>query len=272
MFIAIQGSPAAISVGVLLMMSLSLVSLAALIVMWLAGLVTLRLAKRAGCLEGLGVFASIWRGIHLLGAQLRGVGLTWLVVTGLDLVYPILAAPVGILLAAAGFLTEAEALNAQFGDKINTMIILRGWAQVKLAAGEIDLALEDAERAVDLAGEVGEAIEQGINLRILGQVYAALDRCQEALDLFQQSEALLAEEYPYEAAAPCCSGDHTLSLTVNSELSISLLGKARAHFSNIGGAARARGHRNLARRAKRFKRSSFASGSIVPNGFAESTT
>jgi tetratricopeptide (TPR) repeat protein len=232
-FIAIQGSPAAISVGVLLMMSLSLVSLAALIVMWLAGLVTLRLAKRAGCLEGLGVFASIWRGIHLLGAQLRGVGLTWLVVTGLDLVYPILAAPVGILLAAAGFLTEAEALNAQFGDKINTMIILRGWAQVKLAAGEIDLALEDAQRAVDLAAEVSEAIEQGINLRILGQVYAALDRCQEALDLFQQSEALLAEEYPYEAARTLLQWGSNPCIDGKLELSISLLAKARATFRTL---------------------------------------
>lgn len=101
-FIAIQGSPAAISVGILLMTSLMLVSLAALIVMWLAGLVTLRLAKRAVGLEGLGVFAALWRGIHLLRDQLTGVGLTWLVVTGLDLVYPLLVAPVGIMLAAVG--------------------------------------------------------------------------------------------------------------------------------------------------------------------------
>lgn len=35
-------------------------------------------------------------------AQLGGVGLTWLVIIGLDLIYPILVAPVAILLAAAG--------------------------------------------------------------------------------------------------------------------------------------------------------------------------
>jgi len=100
--IAINGSPAAITIGVLLMISLMLVSVAAMIVMWIAGMVTVQLARRASCLEGLGVLASIWRGFRLMRAQLGGVGLTWLVIVGLDLVYPILVAPVGILLAAAG--------------------------------------------------------------------------------------------------------------------------------------------------------------------------
>jgi hypothetical protein len=100
--IAISGSPAGITVGVLLMLSLLLVSIAAMIVMWGAGTVVLQLAQRACCLEGLGVFASIWRGFRLMRTQLRGVGLTWLFILGLDLVYPILAAPVGILLAAGG--------------------------------------------------------------------------------------------------------------------------------------------------------------------------
>jgi hypothetical protein len=100
--IAINGSPAAISIGLLLMTSLTLVSVAALIVMWIAGMVTVQLARRASCLDGLGVLASIWRGFRLMRAQMGGVGLTWLVIVGLDLVYPILVAPVGILLAAVG--------------------------------------------------------------------------------------------------------------------------------------------------------------------------
>lgn len=100
--IAINGSPAAITISILLMTSLALLSLAALMVMWIAGMVTVQLARRASCLDGLGVFASIWRGFRLMRAQLGGVGLTWLVIVGLDLVYPILVAPVGIVLAAAG--------------------------------------------------------------------------------------------------------------------------------------------------------------------------
>jgi hypothetical protein len=100
--IVINTSPIAISLGLLLMTSLTLLSLAALIVMWIAGLITLQLARRASCLDGLGVLASIWRGIRLMRAQLGGVGVTWLVIVGLDLVYPILVAPVAILLAAVG--------------------------------------------------------------------------------------------------------------------------------------------------------------------------
>jgi hypothetical protein len=100
--IMISASPMAISFGLLLMTSLTLLSLAAMIVMWIAGLITLQLAHRASCLDGLGVLASIWRGFRLMRAQLGGVGLTWLVIVGLDLVYPILVAPVGILLAAVG--------------------------------------------------------------------------------------------------------------------------------------------------------------------------
>jgi hypothetical protein len=100
--IMISASPFAITFGLVLMISLSLLSLAALIVMWVAGLITLRLAHRACCLDGLGVLASIWRGFRLMRAQLGGVGLTWLVLFGLDLVYPILAVPVGIMLAAVG--------------------------------------------------------------------------------------------------------------------------------------------------------------------------
>ena len=100
--IAINGSPVAITVGVLLMISLLLVSVAAMMAMWIAGMVAVQLARRACCLEGLGVFASIWRGLRLVRVQLRGVGLTWLVIVGLELVYPILVAPVGFLLAAAG--------------------------------------------------------------------------------------------------------------------------------------------------------------------------
>lgn len=100
--IAINGSPAAITISILLMTSLTLVSIAALIVMWIAGMITVQLARRASCMDGLGIFASIWRGFRLMRAQLGGVGLTWLVIIGLDLIYPILVAPVAILLAAAG--------------------------------------------------------------------------------------------------------------------------------------------------------------------------
>jgi hypothetical protein len=102
--IAISGTPAGISIGILLMLSLTLVSAAALFVMWVATLVSLKLAYRACCLEGLDVFAAIWRGFRLMRSQLRAVGLTAFVVAGLDLAYPLLVIPAGLLLAAGGVL------------------------------------------------------------------------------------------------------------------------------------------------------------------------
>ena len=101
-FIAIIGSPAAISIGFLLMSALMLVSLAVMIPLWMTGHASLQLAKRACCQEELGVFAALWRGICLVRAQFQGVGLTWMVIAGLELVFPILAVPVAILLAAVG--------------------------------------------------------------------------------------------------------------------------------------------------------------------------
>jgi hypothetical protein len=102
--IAISGTPAGISIGILLMLSLTLLSAAALFVMWIAALVSLKLAYRACCLEGLDVFAAIWRGFRLMRSQLRAVGLTAFVVAGLDLAYPLLVIPAGLLLAAGGVL------------------------------------------------------------------------------------------------------------------------------------------------------------------------
>jgi len=102
--IAISGTPAGISIGILLMLTLSLVSAAALFVMWVATLVSLKLAYRACCLEGLDVFAAIWRGFRLMRAQLGAVGLTAFVVAGLDLAYPLLVIPAMLLLAAGGVL------------------------------------------------------------------------------------------------------------------------------------------------------------------------
>lgn len=100
--IAINGSPAAVTIGILLMISLTLVSVAGIIVMWIAGTITLQIARRAGVIEGLGVFASIWQGIRLTRLHLRSVGTTWLILLGVDLIYPILVIPVCILLLAAG--------------------------------------------------------------------------------------------------------------------------------------------------------------------------
>jgi len=138
--ITISGTPAGITIGILLMISMMLVSLAALIVMWVAGLVTLQLAYRAVCLEGLGVFTAIWRGFRLMRAQLVGVGLTSLVIVGLDLIYPILAAPVFLLLAAVG--VAVSGLLAFILGSLLALVLVKGTAwTIAIIIGIVLLAL-----------------------------------------------------------------------------------------------------------------------------------
>jgi len=138
--IVINASPIAISLGLLLMTSLTLLSLAALIVMWIAGLITLQLARRASCLDGLGVLASIWRGLRLMRAQLGGVGVTWLVIVGLDLVYPLLVAPVAILLAAVSL--AVSGLSALILGSLLALVLVKATAwTIALIIGVVLLVL-----------------------------------------------------------------------------------------------------------------------------------
>ncbi len=98
--ITINGKPTAILAGILLMNALSLVGLVAVIFLWIASRITRQLACRASCMEQLGVLDSIRRGFRLMCTRLRRAGLTWVVLVGLDLVYPLLVMPVLILQAA----------------------------------------------------------------------------------------------------------------------------------------------------------------------------
>lgn len=149
--IAINGSPIAVSLGLLLMTSLTLLSLAALIVMWIAGLITLQLARRASCLDGLGVLASIWRGLRLMRAQLGGVGVTWLVIVGLDLVYPLLVAPVAILLAAVGL--AVSGLSALILGSLLALVLAKTTAwTIAIIVGVVLLVLAVAVPLILLGG------------------------------------------------------------------------------------------------------------------------
>jgi hypothetical protein len=102
--IAISGNPTAILASILLMSALSLLGLAAMIFLWIGGRITRELACRACCMERLGVLDSIRRGFRLTCTRLRHVGLTWVVLLGLDLAYPLLVVPVLIQLMAFGLI------------------------------------------------------------------------------------------------------------------------------------------------------------------------
>ena len=135
---------------------------------------------------------------------------------------------------AENFLHQAEQLNDQIQDQLNVPIILRGYALVKQASGEMEQSLNDAQRSVDLARENGEAIELGISLRVLGQITQSLAGEQEALDLFEQSASILNGAYPYELARTQMRWGEALLAGNDKELGLALLEKAQATFQRLG--------------------------------------
>lgn len=71
-------------------------------------------------------------------------------------------------------------------------------AQVWLAQGDIGAARQDAEFAVQQAIALDKAVEQGIALRVLGQVSAAENNASEAAATFERSLALLKGKDHFE--------------------------------------------------------------------------
>jgi tetratricopeptide (TPR) repeat protein len=78
--------------------------------------------------------------------------------------------------------------------------IYRTWALIHLAQSHYDLALEQAQKAINSQAEVAyDALEQGISYRVLGQVMCALGQMESAIAHFATSLSFL-NNVPYEAA------------------------------------------------------------------------
>jgi ATP/maltotriose-dependent transcriptional regulator MalT len=101
---------------------------------------------------------------------------------------------------AALLLHQAEQLALALEAEGNLPEIYSGWAEICLATGQYEKALAYAQRSVDVAGNLGENLELGISLRVLGQVYIAAEDYPGASQAFEKSLALLEQQDPYEAA------------------------------------------------------------------------
>jgi tetratricopeptide (TPR) repeat protein len=112
--------------------------------------------------------------------------------------------------------------------------IYRGWAEVKLATGEMEMALAYAEQSLALAREQEERLEEGESLRVLGQTLLAHDQLVKAFAAFQTSLDLFTEHDPYEAARTMvCWGQFLLAGT-SQERGLTLLRNARTTFLWLG--------------------------------------
>lgn len=104
--VALIGSGAlpAVAIGGLLSVAIGLGAIAAGMILWVGGLVTIQLARRICVLKNEGVFASIWQGYQIVRERWREAGSIWLVMLGIEMVYPIVIIPLVLILIAAGVL------------------------------------------------------------------------------------------------------------------------------------------------------------------------
>jgi tetratricopeptide (TPR) repeat protein len=138
--------------------------------------------------------------------------------------------------AAESTLQEAEHMALETNTKHPFTEIYYSWAQVKLAQGQQQAALDYAEKALKVARDLGMDFEEGIALGVLGQVYLADNQIKRGLKLFEQSVTLLASRDPYQAARTKVVWGRYLVSTVSQdqELGMKLLQQAQATFLALG--------------------------------------
>jgi ATP/maltotriose-dependent transcriptional regulator MalT/transcriptional regulator with XRE-family HTH domain len=101
---------------------------------------------------------------------------------------------------AAVSLAQAEQLALAIEAEGNLPEIYGAWAEICLATGQYERAWEYAQHSLDIAGKLGENLELGVSLRILGQVYIADEDYPGAQQAFEKSLSLLEAQDPYETA------------------------------------------------------------------------
>jgi tetratricopeptide (TPR) repeat protein len=131
-------------------------------------------------------------------------------------------------------LIEAEKLAHELDTKYQLPEIYYEWAQIRLARGVRAMALENAERSVQLARDLHSDLNEGIGLRILGQTLLADHRRADALAALAQSLALLEGRDPYEAARTKTQWGAILRAGGDVNRGAALLHEARATFETLG--------------------------------------
>jgi tetratricopeptide (TPR) repeat protein len=135
---------------------------------------------------------------------------------------------------AAPLLAEAESLALEIPAKDQLAEIYRSRALVRLAGQDLRAALEDAERSVKWAQELGMDPEVGISLRVQGQVLLASGQDEAAFAAFEQSLGILDGQDPYEAARTKLKWGAALLSRAKMDRGATLLGEAQDAFRVLG--------------------------------------
>jgi len=137
---------------------------------------------------------------------------------------------------ALPLLQEAERLvEATGGGQAEALPeIYRNLALVHLEQGDQEDAASYAHRALEQARQVQSDIDEGIGLRVLGQIQIACAQMPEALESFEQSLKVLESRNPYESACTKMVWGECLLYGADADKGQRLLGEARDTFQKLG--------------------------------------
>jgi tetratricopeptide (TPR) repeat protein len=133
-----------------------------------------------------------------------------------------------------GLLRDAERLAEATEAKGVLVEIWSSWAELKIAQGLLGEASAYALRSLELAEELGEKLELGISLRILGQVHMAHKQHTPAVQALEKSLKNLSLRDPYEAARTKVQLGIALTDNVQDQRRKRLLQEAWEVFDRLG--------------------------------------
>ncbi len=134
---------------------------------------------------------------------------------------------------AIKYLQEAETVAQKHGVHYQMPFIYTQWAQVALAQGDPDRALEKAQNALDSARQQQLKEEEGVALRVLGQAQYAKGEAREALESLAASYHLLAEN-PFPKARTALTWAQILREMGEKERAATLEQEAHTYLQRLG--------------------------------------
>jgi tetratricopeptide (TPR) repeat protein len=134
--------------------------------------------------------------------------------------------------AAIPLLEEVERLARETENKSRIQEVYRYWSQVNIHH-DIQAALDNADRALSLANDLGDSYAEGLSLQTQGQALRIAGQAEAAITAFTRSLELLADD-PYETARTQMQFGLVLGECGDRERGTAMLQEARATFLRLG--------------------------------------
>ena len=134
-------------------------------------------------------------------------------------------------------LTESQELFTAIGSDDYLAELERRWGEYYLGKEDLDQAEEHTRRSIGLAAEQESPLDQGLALRVLGEIHVLVGRFNEAQDALQNSLTLLKQVGSEYEAAKTTLASTSLSLKMGTEVDWEQLEAAVHVFEKLGAQA-----------------------------------